>query len=57
MRDHLDAQINRLRNKMIYIGMRKGFSSKETLILSTKLDSLLILKMRLLKEKNTSPKE
>ncbi|UPO90938.1 hypothetical protein L8T27_025775 [Niallia sp. Man26] len=37
--------------------MRKGFSSKETLILSTKLDSLLILKMRLLKEKNTSPKE
>jgi hypothetical protein len=43
----LFEQIEILRRKMIYVGMSKGFTSKETIILSEKLDSLINLQMRL----------
>jgi len=41
----IDEEINKLRRRMIKIGMTKGLSSKEALIPSKKLDNLINLIM------------
>lgn len=52
MNNLLDEQINRLRNKMINVGMTKGLSDTETILLSKRLDNLMNLKMIILRKKN-----
>jgi len=54
MNNLLDEQIKILRNNMINVGMTKGLSAKETILLSKRLDSLVNLKMIILMEKNAS---
>jgi hypothetical protein len=47
MNNDLFEQIEMLRRKMISVGMSNGLTSKETIILSKKLDNLMNLQMRL----------
>ncbi|MED1205810.1 Spo0E family sporulation regulatory protein-aspartic acid phosphatase [Heyndrickxia acidicola] len=47
MNNDLFEQIEMLRRKMISVGMSNGFTSKETIILSEKLDYLINLQLRL----------
>ena len=54
MNNLLDEQIKILRNNMINVGMTKGLSAKETILLSKRLDNLMNLKMIILREKNAS---
>jgi len=54
MNNLLDEQIKLLRNNMINVGMTKGLSAKETIILSKRLDNLMNLKMFILREKSAS---
>jgi len=54
MNDLLDEQINILRKNMIDVGITKGLSAKETILLSKRLDNLMNLKMIILREKNVS---
>jgi 16S rRNA U1498 N3-methylase RsmE len=42
--------IEKLRKKMIAVGSSRGFTSEETIRLSNKLDNLINLQMRILKE-------
>ncbi|MCE4051316.1 MULTISPECIES: aspartyl-phosphate phosphatase Spo0E family protein [Bacillaceae] len=42
---HLNEQIEMLRENMISTGMAKGFTSKETILLSKRLDNLMNLQM------------
>ncbi|MFL6554846.1 MAG: Spo0E family sporulation regulatory protein-aspartic acid phosphatase [Bacillus sp. (in: firmicutes)] len=46
--DDLFVQIENLRNKMIRVGLSKGFTSVETVRLSERLDKLINLQMGLL---------
>lgn len=57
MNNLLDEQINILRNKMINVGMTKGLSDTETILLSKRLDNLMNLKMIILRKKNVRIKE
>lgn len=56
MNNLLDEQIKILKNNMINVGMTKGLSAKETILLSKRLDNLMNLKTILLKEKKDSLK-
>jgi hypothetical protein len=42
----LFEQIEKLRRKMISVGLASGFTSKDTIILSKKLDNLINLQMK-----------
>lgn len=46
--EDLLKNIEKLRNKMIAVGLSKGFTSEEVLKLSQKLDNLLNLQMRII---------
>ena len=54
MNYHLNKQIEILRENMISTGMAQGFTSKETILLSKKLDNLMNLQMMIHKGETAS---
>ncbi len=54
MNIHLNKQIEMLRENMISTGMLQGFTSKETVLLSKRLDNLMNLLMIMHKGKTAS---
>lgn len=52
MNNDLFEHIENVRQKMISVGMSKGFSAEETIKLSKMLDILIILQMRKLSKRS-----
>ena len=50
MNNDLIKRIEKLRKRMILVGMTKGFTAKETINLSQELDNLLNMRSKLLRK-------